>query len=329
MKSAPAFSEDLLADHRAFRVLEKAVSRNHLAQSVLLHGEDIHLLEQVSGILAAHLLQTHPERLNNHPDVFHLRTRGKARQINIGSAGERTRGEWPPNTMRRFLHDLHLSPQAGPRKVGIVVEADRMNDSTANAFLKTLEEPPADTTLFLLTTRPYDLLDTIRSRCLNFRLPASLSPAENPVWAAWKGDYRAWLASLVEIKADRQAVAHATLSVYALTLRFEAILSNRSDESWKDLKQSLPEHLSEEELAALETGLAKGLRQQMFAEIEEATRHFALEKRGQHGVASFRPLTRAVEKLERLAWLVDRVNLQENAALEVFLLESLRLWTQR
>ena len=47
-----------------------------------------------------------------------------------------------------------VSPAIARRKVGIIYEADRMNEATSNAFLKTLEEPPGLTTLLLLTTRP-------------------------------------------------------------------------------------------------------------------------------------------------------------------------------
>ena len=62
-------------------------------------------------------------------------------------------------------------------RVVIVAEADRMNDSAANAFLKTLEEVPPDT-YFILTASSRDrLLQTIRSRCLALHL-LSLSDAE-------------------------------------------------------------------------------------------------------------------------------------------------------
>lgn len=65
---------------------------------------------------------------------------------------------------------------AGVRFV-IVAEADRMNDSAANALLKTLEEVPPNTYFILTTANGGRLLPTIRSRCLSLRLP-SLSPGE-------------------------------------------------------------------------------------------------------------------------------------------------------
>ena len=89
-----------------------------------------------------------------HPDLFELRPEGKMRLIKIGSASDRTGGDWPPNTMRKLLRDIRQSPSAGAVKVAIVHEADRMNAESANAFLKTLEEPPPDTTIFMLTNPP-------------------------------------------------------------------------------------------------------------------------------------------------------------------------------
>src|SRR5208282_1944892 len=44
--------------------------------------------------------------------------------------------------------------------------ADRLNPQAANAFLKTLEEPPANSVLILLSTEPQRILETILSRCL-------------------------------------------------------------------------------------------------------------------------------------------------------------------
>ena len=56
-------------------------------------------------------------------------------------------------------------PLEGARKVYILTEAERMNLEAANCLLKTLEEPPAESVLILLTTNLDALLPTIRSRC--------------------------------------------------------------------------------------------------------------------------------------------------------------------
>ncbi|NIZ61553.1 DNA polymerase III subunit delta' [Sedimentitalea sp. CY04] len=68
-----------------------------------------------------------------------------------------------------------LSATDGGRRVVIVDAADNMNTSAANALLKMLEEPPARTTLLLISHQPSRLLPTIRSRCRTLRL-SPLSP---------------------------------------------------------------------------------------------------------------------------------------------------------
>ncbi|MDX1679847.1 MAG: hypothetical protein R3242_03855 [Akkermansiaceae bacterium] len=72
--------------------------------------------------------------------------------------------------IRDLEHSLHLAAPGGAFKVGVIVEADRMNDQAANAFLKTLEEPPKRTLLLLLTANPQRLLPTILSRCVQVSL---------------------------------------------------------------------------------------------------------------------------------------------------------------
>lgn len=72
---------------------------------------------------------------------------------------------------------FHMSATDGGRRVVIVDSADEMNRNAANAILKELEEPPADTTLLLISHQPSRLLPTIRSRCRELRC-APLSAAD-------------------------------------------------------------------------------------------------------------------------------------------------------
>ncbi len=65
-----------------------------------------------------------------------------------------------------------MRASGGRRKVAIVSDADRLQPQAANAFLKTLEEPPNDSLLLLLSALPEALPDTIRSRCI----PIPLAP---------------------------------------------------------------------------------------------------------------------------------------------------------
>ncbi len=91
-------------------------------------------------------------------------------------------------TVRAIVQFAAMTPSIARRKVIVVGDAERMvpqegSEQAANAFLKLLEEPPADTTIVLTTSEPGALLPTVRSRVACFRaapLPES--------------DVRAWLA---------------------------------------------------------------------------------------------------------------------------------------
>ncbi len=72
--------------------------------------------------------------------------------------------------MRNVISLVGQHSYAGGSKVVIIEQAERMNRNAANAFLKTLEEPPTGTTFLLLTDAPEMLLDTIVSRCRAMKL---------------------------------------------------------------------------------------------------------------------------------------------------------------
>lgn len=78
--------------------------------------------------------------------------------------------------IRRLHRFFGLSAADGGRRVVIVDCADEMNASAANALLKMLEEPPARSTLLLVSHRPSHLLATIRSRCRALRLNPLSAP---------------------------------------------------------------------------------------------------------------------------------------------------------
>jgi DNA polymerase-3 subunit delta' len=316
-----------LAGTPAVTVIEQAIERQRLSHSLLLQGDDLATLVGVAHAIADRLLNP-PEAktrfaVKDHPDYLALRPKGKTRIIPIGKTDSPE-----PGSMRDFLPKLYVSPAVAPQKVAILYEADRMNVESSNAFLKTLEEPPGRTTLLLITTRPYALLPTIRSRVLHFRFPSPAIPLAVEGWSAWLDDYRAWLGRLADHAPDKRAAAYHVFTVYGLVARFGAVLDFATAEIWKAQKEKLPEEISEEEEAAIETGIANGLRARLFAEIERATRTFALPRLSAGDENTRRALVAAIEKLEHDAGLL-RLNLNEAAALEDFLLGSLRLWSKR
>jgi DNA polymerase-3 subunit delta' len=73
--------------------------------------------------------------------------------------------ELPIDVIREVSRRLALKPARGGRKIAIIDDADDLNDTAANAFLKTLEEPPPRSVLILLATDSETQLPTIVSRC--------------------------------------------------------------------------------------------------------------------------------------------------------------------
>ncbi len=87
-----------------------------------------------------------------HPDVAVWRRPEDKKVFTIGR-------------VREIIASMAMKAYAGPWKVTIVDEADTMNDEAANAFLLTLEEPPAETVLILIAANARALPETIASRC--------------------------------------------------------------------------------------------------------------------------------------------------------------------
>jgi DNA polymerase-3 subunit delta' len=79
--------------------------------------------------------------------------------------------------MRQIEKEANFRPFEGKARVFLIDEADKLNDASANALLKVLEEPPRTSYLILITARPAMLLPTILSRCQMIRF-APLKPAE-------------------------------------------------------------------------------------------------------------------------------------------------------
>jgi len=81
------------------------------------------------------------------------------------------------DAMRDLEREANFRPYEGRARIFIIEDAEKLNEAASNALLKTLEEPPATTHLFLVTQRPAALLPTIRSRCQTVRF-SPLAAAE-------------------------------------------------------------------------------------------------------------------------------------------------------
>lgn len=156
------------------RSVTNARKHGRLGHSFLIVSDVERNRNEFAHFLAAAACCTRPEadgsacgrcpqclKLSNgsYEELTELFPTGKMRQIQVGDAANPE-----PDTLRWFDERLFLTGVAG-RKIGIIHDADRLNEKSQNALLKTLEEPPDDCVIMLLTANPAMLLATTRSRC--------------------------------------------------------------------------------------------------------------------------------------------------------------------
>jgi len=114
--------------------------------------------------------QCHDCRLveaDTHPDL-HIINRDLARFTSVKRARQLI--NLPIDVIREFvIKPAGVVPTRGRARVFIIEESETMNPASQNALLKTLEEPPPETFLILITSRPERFLPTVRSRCQSVR----------------------------------------------------------------------------------------------------------------------------------------------------------------
>ena len=297
-------------------ILSTTLREGRLGHGILLHGPTAASLERVALGLAAEILGASGP-VGRHPDCATVRPANRMRQIGI-------------DAMRALVRTISHTASQGDRKVGIVFEADRLNHSAANAFLKTLEEPPPGTFLFLLSTRPNDLLDTIRSRCLAFKVPGEDARIDDPEWAGWRDDFAVWLERIERTPGDKRDVAETVLRLYGLVQRFQQVLESVAKSRVEAVMADLPEDLPEEQRIAIEAGAERGARQDLLTGIEVALRDWVIGRFDASGdVGSrVRKLSLAVAETESTAGLLA-LNFNGVAAVEQLLIKILRIWSRR
>jgi len=159
-----AFSQ-IWGQNSAIQILRQALIHDRLAHAYLLVGPD-GVGKRLTALTLAKAMNclAPPEpgeaceacfscsKINssNHADVVRIEPDGDFIKI---------------DQVRELQRQLRFRPLEGGRRACILDGADRLNEPAANALLKTLEEPPAETHLFLVTDRPHRLLPTILSRC--------------------------------------------------------------------------------------------------------------------------------------------------------------------
>ena len=158
---------------QGIELLQRSLERGRLAHGYLFSGSELDDLEGVARQLAKTLNCECPRRASNgvaldccdgclscrkidngnHADVHWARPESKSRIISV-------------DQMRDLMQQIYLKPTEAVWKVTAIIAADRLNTQAANAFLKTLEEPPAHSVIVLASTETDRMLETIESRCL-------------------------------------------------------------------------------------------------------------------------------------------------------------------
>lgn len=210
---------------KAVELIEKARDNARLSHAYLVTGPPgsgkerlcIHMVGMVNPEVAAAPPKTVEGLRSSHVAV--VGPESKSRRITV-------------KAVRDIEHTLQMAAPAGVTKFAIIRDADRMNPESENAFLKTLEEPPASSRLILLTSRPEMLLDTILSRCIRISLAGESGAAEIPDAAR---DF------LAELKKHSLGGRGGVSSALGLMAKFASILkteksaiAKRNEDSQKE-----------------------------------------------------------------------------------------------
>ena len=334
-----------LTEDMAFNLIEGAHARSRLAHAFLISGA----AGSGKRDLAARVVAlVNPVETGDGSDLFGESPESSSSVDLDDLEGEFVRVVRPRSRSRRILIDdirglersMHLAAPSGIWKIGVVVDADRMFDEPANAFLKTLEEPPPGCLLLLLTSNADILLPTIRSRCVEIVLQ---SRGEN---GFLEEEESAAVASILAHSAGKPS-AHSAL---LLKSAFESLLNKRKDginaankealklESdtykqategdWLDEREKYYEALSASEYLAVRSSLVDWLISWLGDAVRQKAGSKALSF-SQYGgdtmkLAESQDMAGLLSRIETLQELRDllNTNVPENLALEVSFLKA-------
>ncbi|MEE4638867.1 MAG: DNA polymerase III subunit delta' [Wenzhouxiangella sp.] len=151
-----------------------------------------------------------------HPDLFIAAIPEDKTQLTV-------------DVIRALTQGLQLTPSMGPTRVGLVEEADQMNENAANALLKTLEEPSSQAWLVLVSDDPDSLPPTVLSRCQKI-----------PVHPPQPEDTRTWLQGQATNVTEAD-IALALDAAGGAPLRAQALLTENGLEFGREVRRVLLE----------------------------------------------------------------------------------------
>ncbi|MEO5722484.1 MAG: AAA family ATPase [Chthoniobacterales bacterium] len=315
----------------AFSYLDRAHGQKRLAHAYLISGPPGSGKRALAGRLANLVNDTSGEDVfaAGVAQVFVAEPESKSRRIVI-------------EQIRNLEHSLQMRATAGRRKVAIVSDADRLQPQAANAFLKTLEEPPNDSLLLLLSALPEALPDTILSRCIPIPLaaPADATPSAEetelvellaavvrPEASGVQGPYRLAQGFQRLLAKTREAIQTEN----AAALKAEEVrYKNTTDGAWLDEREDHFKALTEsryvQRRALLVEVLLRWWSDVLRASTQIARRELpeaAAETSALAGRLSTTEILRRIRRMEELRDQLGR-NIQEALAVEVAFLTVFR-----
>jgi DNA polymerase-3 subunit gamma/tau len=154
-KYRPKRFEDVVGQQAITNTLENAIKNNHLAQALLFTGPRGVGKTSCARILAKRINQEDAENSEEEDFAFNIFELDAASNNSV-------------DDIRSLTDQVRIPPQTGKYKVYIIDEVHMLSQAAFNAFLKTLEEPPAHAIFILATTEKHKIIPTILSRCQIF-----------------------------------------------------------------------------------------------------------------------------------------------------------------